>query len=407
MSRLRDLWAQVGPGAWPLVWQGVGALLIGMGLGALIFPLLSDCYARWQQYQMREEFERQRASQLPPPDSALRRDETTPAPAVTPSATPPPLPREFGLCNLVIDKIGLDVMVREWTGPADLRRGPVHDPRTAQPGEASNCVISGHRNIFGSPFLRLNELEIGDEILLKTRMDAHWYSVSETGICPPDGLAEHIADTAAHLTLVTCDPPTRATQRLFVKARLFEAPGAPDHRVAELLERIPDFEPDPRPSADWPEGVEIERILAEAAIRAEDAIAQLAEEAVLSDPPTAFIEAARAEETPPAPRPPERRPPPRAAERTTSSAPARSPARTAPGPPIHIPRPRPATPPPAPPPSAERDATPEPARTGESGPTPSRGPSAEPPPAPRPTIAIPRKPREETPSGSPESTAPE
>jgi LPXTG-site transpeptidase (sortase) family protein len=272
----------------------------------------------------------------------------------------------------VIEKIGLDVMVSEWTGPADLRRGPVHDPRTASPGERRNCVITGHRNIFGSPFLRLNELNVGDEIAIRTAAEVFWYTITSRGVCPADQLSQHLQPDAADLTLVTCDPPTRATRRLFVKAALAET--GEDERVVELLDRIPDFVPDSRPSEDWPEGADIERMLREAAARAGDPIEQLGEEEALAEPPERPSEEPRPQaERPrrPRPRAPSRparasrsRPPSPAPARERERAPARTEPPPEPTPPPETAPPRPA--PPDPPPSEPVTALPRRPSTDES-----------------------------------------
>jgi sortase A len=118
-------------------------------------------------------------------------------------------------------------------GREDLKNGPGHFPETPMPGQLGNSAIAGHRTTYGHPFLELDELEIGDEIIVEMPYGIFSYAVTAIDIVEPSD-REVIATTdpdLATLTLATCHPAFSARQRLIVHAELdvdkSDAPGAP------------------------------------------------------------------------------------------------------------------------------------------------------------------------------------
>jgi LPXTG-site transpeptidase (sortase) family protein len=127
--------------------------------------------------------------------------------------------------RLVIPDISLDLITVQGISHRALRRGPGHDPASAWPGERGNCIIAGHRNVWGSPFWRLNELGPGDKIELWTPQERLIYQVSHANtVAETDSSAlsypRHIK-VAPRLTLYTCTLPKTA-DRLLVVANLVE-----------------------------------------------------------------------------------------------------------------------------------------------------------------------------------------
>ena len=119
-------------------------------------------------------------------------------------------------------------VVVEGVGHEDLKRGPGHYPGTALPGEVGNMVISGHRTTYGAPFNRLDELDVGDAIVLETRDTWFTYRMVRQQIVRPSAVEVTYpvpGDRAAKptkklLTLTTCNPKYSARQRLIVTAEL-------------------------------------------------------------------------------------------------------------------------------------------------------------------------------------------
>ncbi|MCJ7826717.1 MAG: class E sortase, partial [Demequinaceae bacterium] len=60
-----------------------------------------------------------------------------------------------------------------------------HYPSTALPGGWGNFAVAGHRTTFGKPFERIEELEEGDVIVVRTESAWYVYRVTETHIVHP------------------------------------------------------------------------------------------------------------------------------------------------------------------------------------------------------------------------------
>lgn len=103
-----------------------------------------------------------------------------------------------------------------------LRVGVGHLPETALPGEPGNCVLTGHRSYTrGRIFNRLDEVEIGDEIVVETRENKYTYRVTDVFIVEPGDPAILEYDEGEEVvTLVTCHPIYVASHRLIVRGTL-------------------------------------------------------------------------------------------------------------------------------------------------------------------------------------------
>ncbi len=147
--------------------------------------------------------------------------------------TPPPDGSVIGL--LQIPKIGLSQYVVSGTDDGDLAKGPGHYTGTAEPGQAGNVAIAGHRTTHGAPFNHLNNLAPGDLIFL-TDLNGQrlTYAVAQAPyVVPPSNIAVLNDFGDNRLTLTTCNPEFSATQRLIVVAA-YQSHGAPQplHSVA-------------------------------------------------------------------------------------------------------------------------------------------------------------------------------
>jgi sortase A len=123
---------------------------------------------------------------------------------------------------------GQEHVVVQGVGKQDLKKGPGHYPGTAEPGAIGNLVISGHRTTYGAPFNRLDELHVGDPIVLETRDFFYTYLVTGTTVVQPTALGETdpvpnrpgVRPTQRILTLTTCNPKYSAKTRLVVRGLL-------------------------------------------------------------------------------------------------------------------------------------------------------------------------------------------
>jgi sortase A len=125
----------------------------------------------------------------------------------------------------------------------DLKNGPGHYPTTPLPGQPGNAAIAGHRTTYGAPFNRLDELDVGDEVVTTTQQGEFHYEVTEEIVVRPYQTEVLDPTEDAMLTLTTCNPKYSARERLVIKAKLVDEPAsAPTERPEPEPER-PDVDP--------------------------------------------------------------------------------------------------------------------------------------------------------------------
>ena len=144
------------------------------------------------------------------------------------ATTGPPATRAT---RLVIPALGLDVPIvelpiagnsRDVSGIADE---VAHLGGTANLGEKNNMVLAGHVTLTRGvgPFIHLEDLEVGDQVIVYAEEKAYSYSVvSKEPVAPTDVYVAHPTSDAT-LTLLTCtnwDPERRGyLERLVVVAK--------------------------------------------------------------------------------------------------------------------------------------------------------------------------------------------
>jgi len=124
------------------------------------------------------------------------------------------------ICLLVIPKIGLTVAVAEGVENRTLRYAVGHFEGTALPGEIGNFSVAGHSNsAFGEFFHRLDEVEVGDVIIVECDGESYTYVVSERLVVEPEDTWVLDPTPDARITLVTCTG-TRLASRLIIRGTL-------------------------------------------------------------------------------------------------------------------------------------------------------------------------------------------
>jgi sortase A len=194
----------------------LGELLFTLGLVLLLFCAyelwFTGRYTAAEQQQLESDLDRAWAA--PPAPGAPRPTAAGPSPLGSASARiyAPRLGRSWRY--VVVEGV--------WT--EDLKKGPGHYPGTAAPGEVGNLVISGHRTTYGAPFNRIDELRVGDAVVLETRTAWVTYRVSGQRAVAPNAVEVTYPvpgrrgerPTERLLTLTTCTPKYSARQRLVV-----------------------------------------------------------------------------------------------------------------------------------------------------------------------------------------------
>ncbi|HEY8423104.1 MAG TPA: sortase [Thermoclostridium sp.] len=148
-----------------------------------------------------------------------------PSPKSTPKSSATSVKQKV-LGVIIIDKIKIKYPIVEGIQKENLRTAIGHIPGTAPLGEAGNCALAGHRSYtFGAYFNRLDELDVGDEITIKTKDKDYIYTVYEKLVVKPDDVSVIKGGKDDYiLTLITCTPIYIATHRLIIHARLENPP---------------------------------------------------------------------------------------------------------------------------------------------------------------------------------------
>jgi sortase A len=163
-------------------------------------------------------------SVLPGSSSPPNQVSNIPAPyrdLVQPLAPVPiPTPGPQAATRIVIPAIDVDAPVVEGDDWEQLKKGVGHHINSANPGERGNCVLSGHNDVFGEVFRRLEDLELEDELIVYTGVQPYRYVVKAKRIVEPTDVSVMYPTTKPALTLITCHPYMVDTHRLVVVAEL-------------------------------------------------------------------------------------------------------------------------------------------------------------------------------------------
>ncbi len=142
------------------------------------------------------------------------------------------------VARIEIPEIGVDQYVVEGTGNEQTEQGPGHYVGSSMPGRPGNAAIAGHRTTYGAPFNRLNELEIGDQIVTTTVEGSTTYVVTESPRPVSNQNDAVFADYGDdRLTLTTSHPKFTTSQLLVVVAKPkvpFTTAAAGETSVADL-----------------------------------------------------------------------------------------------------------------------------------------------------------------------------
>lgn len=124
-----------------------------------------------------------------------------------------------------IAKIKLNLPVLEGATQTNMKYAAAHLKETDPIGDSGNAAIAAHRaRTKGRLFNRLNEIEVGDEIVVEVGSKSYVYETDKISIVKPTDVSvlKKDPDNKAVLTLITCDPLVNPTHRLIVRAQLKE-----------------------------------------------------------------------------------------------------------------------------------------------------------------------------------------
>ena len=139
-----------------------------------------------------------------------------------PVAAPAPRAKEpiVELGTLEIPSLGVTKPLLEGVSLTVLDHGPGHWPGTALPGHVGNVVIGGHRTSHDRPFRNIDQLVIGDDVILSTSEGRFVYKVTSTEIVTPDAIRIIDQTAAFTATLFACHPVGSTRERFVVHLEL-------------------------------------------------------------------------------------------------------------------------------------------------------------------------------------------
>jgi sortase A len=164
------------------------------------------------------------------PATTVAPSTTAPAPAAPePLPVPDTVPADPyadvptpAIGTIVIPAIGLQHTIYEGVTLTAIDQGPGHWPGTALPGQLGNAVFGGHRTTHSHPFLDVDRLVVGDEIVFEMADGGrHVYRVTEQFVVDPVDGMWIVDQVRGHIvTLFACHPKGSAAQRIVIRGEL-------------------------------------------------------------------------------------------------------------------------------------------------------------------------------------------
>ncbi len=124
------------------------------------------------------------------------------------------------LGTIYIPKIGEVSPVYEGITLTVINQGPGHWPGSAMPCQVGNSVFPGHRVTHTHPFLNIDLLNPGDQIVFHMPGHDCVYAVTGTQIVRPTDVWVINPTSTATVTLIACHPKHSAAERIVVKGKL-------------------------------------------------------------------------------------------------------------------------------------------------------------------------------------------
>ncbi len=201
----------------------IGILLIIAGLGLLGYVPYTYLRGVIEQRSLRGEFEQESAASL-----ALNQQVLDKLQGAADSEKMRQLAEAYKsrlssgqiIGQLEIPKMGLNAIVVEGSADGDLHKGPGHMEETPLPGMGGNFAVAGDRVLYGAPFLKLNDLVAGDQIIMRTQYGQFNYTVTGKHITEPEDTSVVQPVGFEAITLITCDPIWSTSHRLIVQAKM-------------------------------------------------------------------------------------------------------------------------------------------------------------------------------------------
>lgn len=202
-----------------------GSLLIAdAGLTVAWQEPVSAVYAKFTQGALGGDLEEleQQAEELPPLERRALRTLKTPErkAAFLARTFKRKLDEGDAAGRIEIPDIGAEFVMVKGTSAGSLRKGPGLFPENPYPGARGTTAVAGHRTTYAAPFRKVDQLERGDEIVMRMPYGTFRYEVERTRIVKPSEVWVLNRVSYDRLVLSACHPLYSAAERIIVFARL-------------------------------------------------------------------------------------------------------------------------------------------------------------------------------------------
>lgn len=223
-----------------------GTGLIATGTGLLLFVLITifwgDPFTRLSENAAQQDLQKQYATYVASTPGEYKAD-----PSLDPELTRATaarwrkrLPLGAAVGEISIPSIHVKKTFLHGARDEDLDDGPGLYKEVGFPGSGAPIAIAGHRTTHGAPFLHVDEIKVGQKIVLTVPYGRFTYTVTRKQIISPNdwsiiqpGAEEPTSalrsqvpktgrciDTCEHLVLTACHPKYSAAKRYAVYAKL-------------------------------------------------------------------------------------------------------------------------------------------------------------------------------------------
>ena len=124
------------------------------------------------------------------------------------------------VARLLIPSLGINEKVIPGTTMDVYNRGVGLWPTSPMAGQRGNFVVGGHRTSGRKPFRYIDELRVGDSIVVQQGGDEFVYKVTRQRIVKPTDVWVAKPTRTATLTLFACHPVGSVKERIIVHATL-------------------------------------------------------------------------------------------------------------------------------------------------------------------------------------------
>ncbi|MCF6277226.1 MAG: class D sortase [Anaerolineales bacterium] len=133
---------------------------------------------------------------------------------------PIPLSSPEQAIRIQIPALDVDAPIVQGDGWEQLKKGVGLHLGSPNPGETGNLVLSAHNDVYGEIFRYLDQLQPGDQVYIFTQQRQYTYQISGTQIVAPTQVEVMAATSQPTVTLISCYPYLKDTERIVVFANL-------------------------------------------------------------------------------------------------------------------------------------------------------------------------------------------